>query len=132
MGLTEYTPVALDEDYGVDAKGINANGDKTMVQVKFRSNRADTTTFPTYAEIARTFTSGVKRHGLDPSKDSNVFVFTTADDVSIQCRTELDTSLVVISYDVIQRAIDNNRNFWKLSYQAVQEYVGYYNGSYTI
>jgi len=132
MGLTDYAPITLDEDYGVDAKGLNATGDLAMVQVKFRGNHSDPSTFPTYAEISRTFASGVIQQGLDPSKDKTLFVFTTADDVTHQCHTVFGNKLVVVNYAVIQRAIDNNRNFWALAYEKVKEYIEYHCGSYSI
>jgi hypothetical protein len=130
MGLTEYTPVKLDEDFGVDARGINANGQKAVVQVKYRCNPVEVVT---YADIARTFTSGIKEKWIDPSEERNVFVFTTASDVSRQCKQVLDSSLVVISRAIISRAIDNNRNFWTLCFADVQDYIRHHTGdSYAI
>jgi hypothetical protein len=132
VGLLKYKPVGLAEDYGVDGEGYNANNDLSMVQVKFRGNHTDASTFPTYAEIARTFASGVIQRGLDPTKDHTLFVFTTADDVSHQCHTVFEKKLVVISYAVIQQAIDNNKSFWTLAYEEIKNYIGYHCESYTI
>jgi hypothetical protein len=126
MGLTDYTPIAVSEDYGVDATGSNANGDLSMVQVKFRSNPNEVVT---YAEIARTFTAGVLRHNLDPSKDHTIFVFTTANDVSRQCRAVLHDKLVVVSAPFIKRTIDNNKNFWMQSLSDIQEYLDYHRAT---
>jgi hypothetical protein len=131
-GLRDYKPVDLAEDYGVDGEGINDNGDLSMVQVKFRGNHTDASTFPTYAEIARTFASGVIQRNLDPTKKSTLFVFTTADNVSYQCLAVFEKKLVVISYEIIQQAIDNNKNFWTLAYEEIKNYIGYHCGSYTI
>jgi len=131
MGLTNYTPISVAEDYGVDAMGNNANGDLTMVQVKYRGNPQDVVT---YAEIARTFTAGVLMHGLDPTKDHTVFVFTTANEVSRQCSKVLQDKLVVINRAYIKKVIDSNKNFWNLCLQDVQEYISYHNltGSFII
>jgi len=106
-------------------KGTNANGDLAMVQVKYRSNPADVVT---YSEIARTFASGVLQQGLDPTKDRTMFVFTTALDVSRQCRQVFGNKLVVLGRDFIGREINNNRNFWKLCFEDVQGYVAYHTG----
>ena len=124
MGLTDYTPIPVTNDFGVDATGINANGDLTVIQVKFRGNPKDVVT---YAEIARTFTAGMKLHRLDPQKDHNVFVFTTADEVSHQCHKVLGDSLVVVNRQYIQKVIDNNKNFWALCLADVQQYITYHN-----
>jgi hypothetical protein len=120
MGLTDYTPIDVTNDYGVDATGINANGDLAMVQVKYRGNPKDVVT---YAEIARTFTAGVLRHKLDPTKDKTVFVFTTANDVSHQCKTVLGDKLVVVNRPFLKRTIDNNKNFWALCLADIQQYI---------
>ena len=129
VGLSEYVPVYLDDDFGVDAKGNNANGDLSVVQVKYRHNPADVVT---YADIARTFASGVIQHRLDPSKPRNVFVFTTAKDVSWQCRKVFDDKLVVVGKAFLGREINNNRNFWKSCHEEVQAYVAYHSGDFAI
>lgn len=125
LGLTDYIPINIEDDYGIDAKGTNANNDLAVVQIKYRNNPADVVT---YADIARTFTSGVLQHRLDPSKSKNVFVFTTAMAVSRQCTNVFDDKLVVVSRNIIKRAIDNNRNFWKQCFEEVQNYVSYHSG----
>lgn len=125
IGLTNYTPISIEEDFGVDAKGTNANGDLSMVQVKYRSNPSEVVT---YSEIARTFASGILQQGLDPTKERTIFVFTTAVDVSWQCRQIFENKLVVVGREIIAREIDNNRNFWRLCFEDVQNYVAYHTG----
>lgn len=126
VGLSGYTPVALDEDYGVDATGINVNGDKVAVQVKYRSNPGDPATFPTYAEIARTFTSGVCQLGVDASKDSVVFVFTNANQLGSNCGKVLGAKLVSIPRDTLEHFMGNNRSFWRMAAQEVLAYFQYH------
>jgi len=129
MGLAEYVPVKIEDDFGVDAIGVNPNGDKSAVQVKYRSNPKDVVT---YADVARTYSSGVKMLGIDPCKPRTIFVFTTAQDVSFQCKKVFGDSLVIINRNILARAINNNRNFWRLSYEEVREYVSFHAGSYSI
>jgi hypothetical protein len=124
FGLTNYTPVPITQDFGVDAHGVNANGDRAVVQVKYRANPAEEIE---YTDISKTFTSGVKRFKLDPYKDHNIFVFTTSD-VNWICRQEFGNQLVVINRAIIARTIDNNRNFWPQCFEEVQQYVKYHTG----
>ena len=121
FGLQDYEIVPIDEDMGVDAVGINTNGDRCVVQVKFRGNPSDPVT---YSEIAKTFASGVKNFDLDPDKPHNIFIFTNANDVSHQCRSVFSNELVVVSRDAIKLAIDNNLTFWKYAESSIAERLG--------
>jgi hypothetical protein len=123
LGLSDYKPVTLDQDFGVDGIGINANGDTTVVQVKYRMNPTDYSIYPSYTDIAKTFTSGVLHFKINPSKEHVVFVVTTSNDVSIRCREVFENKLVVISYPVLQVMLDNNMNFWEKAKEAVFSYV---------
>ena len=49
LGITEYQPIDINDDYGVDARGVNVNGKQTAIQVKYRSNPDDRIS---YADIA--------------------------------------------------------------------------------
>ena len=123
VGLVDYSPIPLDEDYGVDATGTNVNGDKVAVQVKYRGNPHDKATYPTYAEIARTFASGVCQCGIDPSKDSTIFVLTNADSLGSNCQKVLGNRLVATTRQTLKHFMDNNRTFWRTAAYAVLEYL---------
>jgi len=129
FGLTDYTPVRITEDFGVDAKGINANGDRAVVQVKYRGNPEE---LIEYTDLSKTFTSGILRHRLDPTKDHTLFVFTTARDVNWVCQQDFGNKLVVLNRAIIGRTIDNNRNFWPICFEEVQQYVALHNGDFSI
>lgn len=129
FGLTDYKPTNPNDDFGVDATGINANGDLSVVQVKYRRNPANEIR---YKDLAKTAIDGIYNFGLDGKRDYNVFVFTTADDVQWQCKKRFGKHLVIINRALIKRTIDNNRNFWKLAFGAVQEYIAYHKGDYVI
>lgn len=118
VGLSNYEPVPLEKDYGVDGFGVNATGKKCAVQIKHRSNPEDSVR---YSEMARTYTSAVIQLGIPLEGDDCLYVFTTAFDVSIACKTVFGKKLRVISRDIISNEINNNVNFWELAYKEIEE-----------
>jgi hypothetical protein len=119
VGLTGYTPVPLPEDYGMDGQGNNAAGIDCAVQVKYRG---DPTDLVTYAEIARTFTSAVLQRGLPLYNGSdNIFIFTSAYDVTVACKTVMGNKIHVLNRGIIQQKIDNNVSFWEYAFNEVKE-----------
>jgi len=118
VGLRDYTPIPLDEDYGVDGKGVNANGAGCAVQIKYRSNPFD---LVTYAEIARTYTSANVQLALDLKGNDRIYVFTTALDANIQCHTVFKGMVRVLGKEAISREINNNQNFWLFAFDEIKE-----------
>jgi hypothetical protein len=117
VGLTDYTPVPLPEDYGLDGTGTNAAGVACAVQVKYRGDPTDSVT---YAEIARTFTSGVLQKGLPLHTGSdNIFIFTSAYDVTVACKTVMGDKIHVLNRGIIQSKIDNNVSFWEHAFNEI-------------
>jgi glycyl-tRNA synthetase alpha subunit len=110
VGIREYTPIPITEDYGVDAIGINVVGDPCVIQVKYRVNPKD---IITYEDIAKTYTSGRECHNILLDKKGTVIVFTTANDISHQCKEVLKSKVRVISRGIISGLIDSNSNFWQ-------------------
>jgi hypothetical protein len=110
VGLINYHPVPLSEDYGVDGIGQNVNGDAVAVQVKFRSNPLD---YIDYASMARTYTAGRIKHGMYLDRDNTLFLFTTTYDVTPPCKAVFGNILRVIDQYIIAGYIDNNISFWK-------------------
>ena len=112
LGITEYQPIEINDDYGVDARGINVNGKQTAIQVKYRSNPEDKIS---YADIARTFTSAVLQlHMKDViDNDRTVFLFTNAGGVTGAFDTVMQKKTVIITRAVIATKVDNNVTFWK-------------------
>ena len=120
LGLREYKPAEAEEDYGVDATGINANGHLSVVQVKYRSNPLD---IITYGDIAKTLCDGIINYSLNPNQNHTIYVFTTSNDISYQCRGVLGDRLVVINKNTLKTKIDNNKNFWHFAFDAVYTYL---------
>jgi hypothetical protein len=116
VGIKEYTPVAIDEDYGVDATGINPNGIKVAVQCKYKNFEP-----VTYTELAKTFTSGLLILKCDLMQANSIYVFTTAVAFSSAVDKNLGSKVVKIDRNVISRKIDNNRTFWKYAFDQIFE-----------
>lgn len=118
LGITSYQPIEINDDYGVDARGINVNGKQTAIQVKYRSNPEDRIS---YADIARTFTSAVLQlHMKDViDNDRTVFLFTNAGGVTGAFDTVMQKKTVIITRAVIATKVDNNVTFWKNAYDLI-------------
>lgn len=122
FGLKTYKPVRLEEDFGVDGLGINANGDKTAVQVKFRSNESEVVTLK---EIGHMYLAGINL-GVAPLKERNFILVTNAVGVSRPCVGQFGPRLVVIGMDVLKTLVDNNITFWGTLKSMVDEKVASY------
>lgn len=118
IGLKDYEPVALEEDYGVDGFGINAAGVKVPVQVKYRSNPQD---LVLYAEIARTYTSAMIQLKIPVQGKDSIYVFTTASGVTVACSTVFGDMLRIIHGDIIREQINNNISFWDMAFEEIKE-----------
>lgn len=118
VGLTDYEPVPLEKDYGVDGFGINATGKKCAVQIKYRSNPEDSVL---YSEMARTYTSAVIQLNIPLEGDDCLYVFTTAHGVTTACETVFGKKLRVINREIISNEINNNVNFWNQAYKEIEE-----------
>lgn len=118
IGLTGYEPVPLEEDYGVDGFGTNAAGSKVPVQIKWRSNPTDSVL---YAEMARTYTSAMVQLNIEVKGPDSLYVFTTANDVTVACKTVFKDMLRVINGNIIRDQIDNNVSFWNVAFEEIKE-----------
>lgn len=118
VGLTNYEPVPLEEDYGVDGFGTNAAGRKVPVQIKYRSNPTD---LVLYAEMARTYASAMVQLDIPVRGDDSLYVFTTANGVTAACETVFKGMLRVIDGNIIRDQIDNNVSFWEMAYKEIED-----------
>ncbi|MDD5650013.1 MAG: hypothetical protein PHF86_06305 [Candidatus Nanoarchaeia archaeon] len=108
QGLLNYTPVPLRDDYGVDATGLK-NGVQIVVQCKYRHNPL---TYVTYSDLARTFTHGVLKFGLDINAKKNLWLVTTGAGANTNCQKILGQRLHVLNRDHLKRQVDGNIDFW--------------------
>jgi glycyl-tRNA synthetase alpha subunit len=109
VGLADYIPVPLSEDYGVDGIGINVNGDKCAVQMKYRANPLE---LILYSDIAKTYAAGKLTHNLPLDKNNTIFLFTTGNTITAACEAIFGKIIRVINRNIIAGKIDNNQNFW--------------------
>ena len=118
FGLKVYTPIAIDDDYGVDAVGTNANGHACVVQVKYRSNPLEVIT---YESIAKTYTAAILHLHMNDvfHHDKTVFLFTNSNSVSISFEKIMGKKVVVVNNGVISAMVDNNSNFWTAAYDLI-------------
>lgn len=119
LGLFDYEPIDLSDDYGVDAKGRNVNGHDSAVQVKYRANPQD---LIPYSDIARTFTSATCQLKMMDvlHYDHTIFLFTTAYGVTVAYQKVMGKKSVVVDRNVISTKIDNNKNFWTNAYEMIK------------
>lgn len=118
VGLSDYTPVPLEEDYGVDGIGKNAAGKQCAVQVKYRGNPLDSVT---YAELARTYASAILLQQIPLEGEDCLYVFTTAYDVTAPNGVVFKNMLRVISHKIISQEVDNNINFWNAAFEEIKD-----------
>ena len=116
VGIKDYSPVTIDEDFGVDAVGVNPNGLRVAVQCKYKNFEP-----VTYTELAKTFTSGLLVLKCDLMQSNSIYVFTTAVKFSSAINKNLGSKVVKIDRNVISRKIDNNRTFWQYAYDQIFE-----------
>lgn len=120
VGLVEYEPIDIDEDYGVDGVGKNANGHKVAVQVKYRRNPKD---LVLYTEIAKTYASGELMLGLNLKKENSIYVFTNCIDITPSCKKVFGNIVKILNTDGIDHYIHNNENFWESFYKEICDYL---------
>ena len=118
IGITDYTPVDINEDYGVDATGVNVNGHQSAIQVKYRSNPAD---LITYADIARTYTSALLQLNMTDVYEhgKTVYLFTNSSGVTGAFTKVMQNKVVIITKNEIKTKVDNNITFWANAYRMI-------------
>ncbi len=118
IGITEYNPVDINDDFGVDATGKNVNGHHSAIQVKFRSNPTE---LISYADIARTYTSALMQlHMTDVYEhDHTVYLFTNAGGITGAFIKVMQNKCVILTKNEINTKVDNNIIFWDNAYRMI-------------
>jgi hypothetical protein len=118
IGITDYTPVEITDDFGVDATGVNVRGHNVAIQIKYRSNPSD---LISYADIARTYTSALMQFNMSDiyEHDRTVYLFTNSNGVSGAFTKVMQNKVVVITNNEIKTKVDNNLTFWKSAYDMI-------------
>jgi hypothetical protein len=118
VGITNYTPVPLAEDYGVDAVGINVNGDNCVAQIKYRANPV---ALIDYGDLTKTLAAGYCLNNFSFRKDDTIFLLTTGQDTNSHGHHVLGKILRVINRQIIAGKVDNNQNFWQQAEELIMD-----------
>ena len=125
IGIRDYSPVQVN-DNGVDGVGTNLNGDKCVIQIKFRSNTQSFLTTNT-DHLSNLITDGMGEHGVvydqENKKNFRHYVFTSAKGLHFYTDTEMFKSRVkCIAYKDFRTMLDNNLSFWSQALEIVEQY----------
>ena len=114
-GVYDYKPTQ-DNDNGVDGIGRNIKGERSVVQIKYRSNVTDVLT-TNEAHLSNMITDGMLTYGvvadMENKKNFRHFIFTTASGLHFYTEHEMFKNKVrCFSYKHFKSMLDNNKPFW--------------------
>jgi len=115
VGVYRYSP-NQENDNGVDGVGYNINNEKSVVQIKYRTN-VRTELSSNKDSLSNLITDGMMSHGvvadMNNTKNYRHFVFTTADGLNFYTDKEMFKSKVkCFGYNEFRSMLDNNFIFW--------------------
>jgi hypothetical protein len=115
VGVYNYKP-NQENDNGVDGIGVNLRNEKSVVQVKYRSNVL-TELSSNKDSLANLITDGMMTHNvvadMENPKNFRHFVFTTATGLNFYTDQEMFKSKVkCFGYNDFRSLLDNNLIFW--------------------
>ena len=127
VGVYNYEPIQ-EFDNGCDGIGVNIKGEKSVVQVKYRTNVLTHLT-ATEDHLSNMFSDGALTHGVNPDmNDPNNyrhFVFTTAEGLNFYTDQEMFKNKVrCFAYNDFRSMLDNNMIFWQSALEIVKEIEG--------
>ena len=127
LGITNYSPIQT-SDNGVDGYGVNMDGNKCAIQVKFRSDV--TTSLSSTKDHLDSFIVEALSNDVLPLKKHEKgcpkhYIFTTAKGLHHYTETEKWKSfnIHVIKWDVLRQMLDNNYLFWDKCREIVKNLV---------
>ena len=123
VGLSSYSPIQ-DNDNGVDGIGFNIDGQKSVAQIKYRSNTQWLLT-ATEDHLSNMFSDGMLTHDVvanpPQSKVYRHFVYTTATGLHFYTDQEMFKGKVkCIGYNDFRSMLDNNKHFWTEAMKVIQ------------
>lgn len=123
VGVYDYKPTQ-ENDNGVDGIGLNIKGQKSVVQVKYRSNTQQFLT-ATQDHLSNMFSDGMLAHGvvadMSDARNYRHFVFTTAEGLNFYTDQEMYKSKVrCFGYQDFRALLDNNSIFWITALETVK------------
>jgi hypothetical protein len=119
-----YQPIPSHEDRGADGFGVNMNGDKSVVQIKFRSNVESLLT-TNEDHLSNLITAGALMgisYDLEDTKNYRHFVFTTAKSLHFYTDEHMfEGKVKCFGFDEFRQMVDNNQHFWNRCRDIVRE-----------
>jgi len=115
VGVYNYKP-NQENDNGVDGTGLNIRSEKSVVQIKYRSNTLTELT-TNIDHLGNLITDGMLGHNvvadMNNLKNFRHFVFTTATGMNFYTDQEMFKSKVkCFGYNEFRSLLDNNTIFW--------------------
>jgi hypothetical protein len=121
IGVSNYEPVQSN-DNGCDGLGVNLEGKKCAIQVKFRGNRESNLT--SEDKLAHVVTDAQFSHSIVDNPKSKVpvfYVFTTAKGLHHYTDAEFFKGRVrCLGYNELKSLVDNNIPFWDALRKRIQ------------
>jgi len=119
-----YEPIPSHEDNGADGVGVNMNGDKCVVQVKFRGN-VETLLTANEDHLSNLVTAGMLMgvtYDLDNINNIKHFVFTTAKNLHFYTDEHMfEGKVKCFGIEEFRKMVDNNQHFWDKCREIVKE-----------
>lgn len=118
VGISNYKPIKKHEDTGVDGVGVNIKGQKSVVQIKFRSNSEKQLT-NNDDHLSNMMTSGMIEHGVVAINDISIetprhYIITTASGLHHYTQNTFFKNVVkCIGYSDLKHMLDENYSFWE-------------------
>lgn len=131
IGITDYEPIQS-SDNGVDGIGYNLSGQKSVIQVKYRTNNKSVLT-ANEDKLGNLISDGMIQHGvsLTPQLIESIknkklapthYVITTASGLHHYTDNEFFKGVVhCIGYEQLRSLLDNNLSFWNLCRKICQQ-----------
>jgi len=124
IGVYNYKP-NQENDNGVDGIGVNINNEKSVIQVKYRSNTQSELS-SNKDSLGNLLTDGMLAHNVvaDNTNPKNFrhFVFTTATGLNFYTDQEMFKSKVkCFGYNDFRSLLDNNLIFWNKVRDIIQK-----------
>jgi hypothetical protein len=124
IGVYDYVPIPPHEDKGADGVGTNINGDKCVVQVKFRGNNTHLLTANEDHLMNLIGAGALLKVYYDDENPKNFrhFVFTTAKSLHFFTDEHMfEGKVKCFGLDEFRQMVDNNIPFWNKCRELVRE-----------
>lgn len=116
------------DDYGVDATATNVNGDKTVIQYKYRSHPSHKSGLK-YADIAKTYAQGVYNLGYELKNKGTIVLFTNLSEkfISREIENFFGEAYLCFNESIIDTYVQNKIPFWDKVITMLEE-TGVFDG----